>query len=224
MTKGEAPVGAVVVLLFGAAVGSGAALFTSGFLTEHGTTSGSWVEGAVDGLELALVPLLAIGALAAAAFGLGRPSAWIRGGTIAVVLFSLGGVLTAGAQAAVAKYERLPQLPHCYDLDIAGSPAEPVARAVQDAFAGLEHPWRFSGAGSSGLDGCGTVLLDVSFEEAAAHYRGELPAKGWVVIRADASGLGARRSGLVFSLTRSGCGPVAIAIKPLEAASSPQAC
>lgn len=216
MTIGRAPVSAVVFLVLSAVVGAGAALFTLAFLTEYGTTSGSWADGALDGLELAVVPLLAIGALAAAALGLGRRSAWVRGLAIAVVLLSLGGVLAGGAQAAVAKYDRLPRLPACNSEDFDGSPAEPVVRAVQEAFSGLEHPGRFGGV-STGIDGCGTTLLNVTFDEAVAHYRQQLPATGWDVTRDDESGVTARRDDLVFVLIQDRCGSVAIAIRPREA-------
>lgn len=224
MTNDRAPVSAVVFLLVSAAVGAGAALVTFGFLSEYGTTSGSRAEGSLGGLRFAAVPLVVTVALAAAAFVLGRRSAWLPAAAVAVVLVSVGGASAAGAQAAVVKYDRLPRLPHCWDEEFAGSPAEPVVRAAQEAFAGLEHPWRFSGGGSTGLDGCGTTLLDVTFAEAAAHYRGELPSAGWEMTGDDASGLTARRGDLLFSLTDSGCGSVAIAIKSRAAARSPQVC
>lgn len=224
MTKDKAAVGAAALLAFSAAAGAGAALFTFGFLIEYGTTSGSGAEGAVDGLEFAVVPLLVVGALAAAAFVVGRRSVWLRGVAVALVVVSVGGVLAAGERAAVVRYDRLPRLPHCYDAEFAGSPAEPVARAAQEAFTGLEHPWRFSGGGSTGLDGCGTTLLNVTFDEAAAHYRVALPAAGWEAIRDDASELTARRDDLLFVLADSGCGAVGIAIKPAGAAGSPQVC
>lgn len=168
MTTDRVPLAAVVFLLVSAAVGAGAALFTFGFLSEYGITSGSRAEGSLGGLRFAAVPLLVTAALGAAAFVLGRRSAWLPAVALAVVLLSVGGAVAAGAQAAVVKYDRLPRLPHCYDEEFAGSEAEPVARAVQDAFVGLEHPWRFSGGGSTGLDGCATTLLDVTFDEAAA--------------------------------------------------------
>lgn len=224
MRTDKAPLSAVVFLLVSAAVGAGAALFTFGFLSEYGTTSGSRAEGALGGLRFAAVPLVVAGVLAAAAFVFGRRSARLPVVAVAVVLVGVGGVVAAGAQAAVVKYDRLPRLPHCYDEEFAGSPAEPVARAVQDAFAGLDHPWRFSGGGSTGLDGCGSTLLNVTYGEAAAHYRGALPSAGWEVTRDEASGLEARRGDLVFSLTDSGCGSVAIAIKPKAAVRSPQTC
>ncbi|MFR9779058.1 hypothetical protein ACL02O_23760 [Micromonospora sp. MS34] len=224
MTTERAPRGALVFLLLSAVVGAGAALFTFGFLSEYGTTSGSRAEGALGGLRFAAVPLLVTAGLAAAGFALGRRSVWPAAVAVAVVLVGVGGALAAGAQAAVMKYDRLPRLPHCYDEEFAGSEAEPVARAVQDAFAGLEHPWRFSGGGSTGLDGCATTLLDVTFDEAAAHYRGELRSAGWEITGDDASGLTARRGDLLFSLADSGCGSAAIAIRPKAVARSPQAC
>ncbi|MFG3714311.1 hypothetical protein [Micromonospora sp. NPDC047730] len=223
MTTDRARLGAVALLGISAVVGATAALSTLGFVSEYGTRSGSWTRGAVDGLEFAVVPLLLTGALAAAAFGLARRSALLRGLAVAAALLTVGGVLVAGARGAVAGYDQLPRLPSCDGAQTAGSPAEPVVHAVQAAFAGIAHPWRFSGAESTGMHGCGTTLLNVSFDDAAAHYRAELPAVGWVVTHDD-SWLTAHRDGLVFVLAESQCGNVAITIKPAEALMSPEVC
>ncbi|MER7336041.1 MULTISPECIES: hypothetical protein [unclassified Micromonospora] len=219
----RARLGAVALLAISAVVGVTATLSTLGFVSESGSTSGSWTRGVVDGLEHAAVPLLLAGALAAAAVGLARRSALVRVLAVAAALLSVGGVLVAGARGAVARYDQLARLPSCHRAQMAGSPVEPVAQAVQAAFADIEHPWRFSGAGSTGMYGCGTTLLNVSFERAAAHYRAELPAVGWAVTHDD-SWLTAHRDGLVFVLSESPCGNVAITIKPAEAIMSPEVC
>ena len=88
-----------------------------------------------------------------------------------------------------------------------------MLRDVQAAFDELEHPDRFSGGGSTGVEGCSTFLLNVTFEDAAAHYRDALPAAGWHVTVDDDSRLEARRDGLVFVIAndRRGSGMVAAA-------------
>jgi hypothetical protein len=207
-----------VLLVLSGLVGAFTALIVYGFLAEYGPTSGSRVDGAVRGLGFAAVPLAVGMALAAIAFGLGRRSARVRGLSVALVVLSVCGVLVAGAQAAVAKYDRLPKVPNCGVDEFTGS-AE--VRAIQDAFAELEHPGPFGGGWNS-IWGCGANLLNVTFDEAAAHYRGRLPSAGWNITRDDGGELAARRDGLMFVLAER-CGSLAVEIR-LAGADIPQTC
>lgn len=189
---------------------------TSGFLTEYGTTTGSPREGAWDGLTGAAVPLLVVLALAAVAFLAGRGSVPVRLLSVAVVLLAVAGVLAAGAQAALSKYDGLDRVPDCLPEEAFGGPAESMLRDVQAAFDELAHPDRFSGGGSTGIDGCSTFVLNVTFAEAAAHYRDALVAEGWEITVDEDTRLEAVRDGLTFRLTddRTESGMVAVAIGP----------
>ncbi len=202
----------VVLLVLSALVGAGTALILYIFLIEYGPTSGSRVDGAVQGLTFAAVPLLVAGVLAAVAFGLGRRSSWVRSLAVAAAVLSVCGVLVAGAQAAVGKYDRLAKVPDCGTAEVGGSPG---ARVAREAFADLEHPGPF-GASWNGIQGCGADLLNVTFAEAAAHYRDRLPAAGWAITRDNSSELAARRNDLIFVLTER-CGPVSVEMRLADA-------
>lgn len=218
MTHDRPPRRAWVFLVLAAVVAALTVLVTSGFLTEYGTTTGSAREGAGDGLTGAAIPLLVVLALAVVAFLSGRSSVPVRVLSVAVVPLAVAGVLAAGAQAAVSKYDGLERVPDCVPEEAFGGPAESMLRDVQAAFADLEHPDRFAGGGSTGIDGCSRFVLNVTFAEAAAHYRDALPAAGWEVTVDEAIRLVATRDGLVLRLTddRSESGMVALAIGPAE--------
>jgi hypothetical protein len=206
---------AVVLLALASLVGVLTAGILYTFLVEYGPTTGSRTDGAVEGLVFAAVPLVVVAALAAIAFAIVRGS-WVRVMAVAVVLISVGGALIAGAQAAVTKYDGLAKVPGCGTVDGAG------ARAAGEAFAGLEHPGPFAG-GWSGVQGCGADLLNVTFAQAAAHYRDRLPAAGWQITRDDSTTMTARRADLVFVLGES-CGPVAVEIRLADATGNPNQC
>lgn len=216
MTHDRTPRRAWVCLVLAVVVAALTILLTAGFLTEYGTTTGSARDGARDGLAGAAVPLLAVLALAVVAFVSGRRSGPVRLLSLALVPLAVAGVLAAGAQAAVSKYDDLERVPDCVPEEAFGGPAETMLRDVQAAFAELAHPDRFSGGGSTGIDGCSRFVLNVTFDEAAAHYRDALPAAGWEITVDDATRVEAVRDGLVFRLTddRTESGMVAIAIGP----------
>lgn len=218
MTQDRTPRRAWVFLVLAAVVAALTVVVTSGFLTEYGTTTGSSWEGAGDGLTGAAAPLLVVLALAVVAFTSGRRSGPVRLLSLAVVPLAVAGVLAAGAQAALSKYDALERVPDCVPEEALGGPAESMLRDVQAAFAELEHPDRFSGGGSTGISGCSRFVLNVTFEEAAAHYRDALPAARWEVTADEASRLVATRDGLDLLLTddRSESGMVALAIGPTE--------
>ena len=198
----------VVLLVLAAIAGVGAALFNYVFNVEYGPTTGSWMDGAVAGLTGTAVPLLLVAVLAAVAFFMGWHTTWARALAVAVVVLSAGGVFVGGGQAAVVKYDRLAKVPYC-GTAAEGAPAGALAAAAE--FARIEHPEPFGG-GWNGVDGCGSVLLNATFAEAAAHYRQRLPAAGWTITRDTSSELAASRAELRFSLTDS-CGPVEVEIR-----------
>ena len=169
----------VVLLVLAAVVGAGTALFNYAFNVEYGPTTGSWMDGAVAGLTGTAVPLT-------------WPQSWRRsrsswdgdtgpvgaGAGRGLVVLSAGGVFVGGGQAAVVKNpDRLAKVPYC-GTSAEGSPAGALAASAE--FARLEHPEPFGG-GWYGVDGCGAVLLNATFAEAAAHYRERLPAAGWTI-------------------------------------------
>lgn len=207
-----------VFLVLAAVVATLTVVVTSGFLTEYGTTTGSAWEGAGDGLTGAAVPLLVVLGLAVVTFRSGRSSVPVRVLSVAVVPLAVAGVLAAGAQAAVNKHDGLERVSDCVPEEALGGPAESMLRDVQAAFAELEHADRFSGGGSTGIDGCSRFVLNVTFEEAATHYRDALPAAGWEVTVDEDARLVATRDGLDFRLTddRAESGMVALAIGPAE--------
>jgi hypothetical protein len=187
---------AVVFLAVSALLGVLSAGAAYAFLHEYGTTTGSWVDGAVDGLGFAAVGLVIVAAVAGVGLLVGRRTNWVRVGAVAVVALSLAGVMVAGGQAALGKYGWLDKVPNC------GTAAEgnmAGARAGEAEFARMAHPEPFGG-GWYGVDGCGATLLNASFVEAAAHYRVALPEAGWTITRDDSSQLAARRNDLIFSL------------------------
>lgn len=208
---------AIVCLVLAAVVGAGTALLVAGFLTEYGTTSGSRLEGATDAVAMGLLPLLVGWALAGAALAAGRRSPWLRRASLLVALVSVVGLMVGGAQAAVAKYDRFPTSPTCDPLGFA-APIKAMLERVQEAGAELEHPDRFGGGGSTGYDGCTDHLLNVTFDEAADHYRRELPARRWVITSHAASPLTARRGDLVFVLSGRRHGEISVHIGPTPSA------
>ena len=218
MTKDRAPRRAWAALALAAVVATLTIVVIAGYLTEYGTTSGSAWEGAGDGLTGAAAALLVVLALAVVAFVSGRSSAAVRVLSLAVVPLAVAGVLAAGAQAAVSKYDDLDRVPDCVPEEAIGGAAESMLRDVQAAYAELEHPDRFSGGGSTGIDGCSRFVLNVTFEDAAAHYRDVLPAAGWEVTVDEDVRLLATRDGLVFRLAddRTESGMVAVTIGPSE--------
>jgi hypothetical protein len=210
----------VVVVLFvlAAVVGAGTAAFVYAFGVEYGPTTGSWIDGAITGLTGAAVPLLLAGVLAAVAFFVGRHTTWARVVAVAFVVLSAGGVLVAGGQAAVAKYDRLAKVPFC------GTSAEAAltgARAAAAEFARIEHAEPFGG-GWYGVDGCGSTVLNVTLAEGAAHYREQLPAAGWTITRDTSSELAASRGDLTFGLAER-CGAVEVEIR-LAGTTNPTRC
>lgn len=223
MTSDRTPLRAWVVLALAATVATLTIVVTSAFLAEYGTTSGSAREGAGDGLKGAAIPLLVILALAVVAFVSGRRSVPVRLLSVAVVPLAVAGVLAAGAQAAVSKYDDLDRIPDCVPAEAIGGPAETMLRDVQQAFADLEHPGRFSGGGSTGIGGCSRFVPTVTYDEAAAHYRDALPAAGWDVTVDEDARLTARRDDLVFLLVddRPESGMVSVAIEPDEPVTLP---
>lgn len=205
----------VVLLVLAAVVGAVTGLFVYGFNVEYGPTSGSWMDGALRSLAGSAVALLLVGVLAGAAFFLGRQATWARVLAVAVVVASAVGVLVAGGQAAVVKYDRLAKVPYCgTEIHVTGSGAAAME------FARLKHPGPFGG-GFSGIDGCGANLLNATLTEAAAHYRAELPAAGWTITRDDTSELAARRNDLIFVLNQR-CGMVMVEIRRAGTASMSQ--
>lgn len=218
MTAGEKTSrGAIVYLVLAAVVGAATALMVAGFLTEYGTTTGSPFEGATDAVAMGLLPLLVGCALAGAALVAGRRTPWLRRASVLVALVSVAALLAGGAQAAVTKYDRFPTSPTCDPRGFA-VPIKAMLERVQEAGAELGHPDRFSGGGSTGYDGCTDHLLNVTFDEAADHYRGELPARGWVITSHAASPLRARRGDLAFVLSGRRHGEIAVHIGPTPAA------
>lgn len=216
MTEKHMPRAVVVVLVLAAGLGTLTALVVSGFLTEYGTTSGSWTEGALDGLRAGAVSLVFVALLAGSAFALGGPSRRARPLAVAVVVGTVLALLGGGAQAALAKYDTLAVVQSCDARDFA-TPIEEMLTRVEKAFAELDHPDRFGGGGSSGVDGCETGLLNVTYPAAAAHYRDELPRAGWTIDRDDASRLQAHRGDLVLTVRRTPRGEVVVGIRPTQA-------
>jgi hypothetical protein len=208
----------VVLLVLAAVVGAGTAAFVYALGVEYGPTTGDWIDGAMTGLTGAAVPLLLVAVLATVAFLLGRHTTWARVTAVAFVVVSVGSVLVAGGQAAVAKYDRLAKVPFC------GTAAESSltgARVAAAEFARLEHAEPFGG-GWYGVDGCGSNVLNVTFAQAAEHYRAHLPAAGWRITRDDSSELVASKADLTFGLSES-CGMVEIEIR-LAGTTSPNRC
>ncbi|HEX6246410.1 MAG TPA: hypothetical protein VFZ64_00950 [Nocardioidaceae bacterium] len=218
MTDTPMPRKAVILLVLATGLGALTALLVSGFLTEYGTTSGSWAEGALDGLRSGAVSVVLVGILAGTAFALAGPSMRGRRLAPAVVLGTVLALLAGGAQAAMAKYDTLPVVPSC-DAQEFAPPIEEMLTRVEEAFAELDHPDRFGGGGSTGVDGCETGLLNVTYAEAASHYRDELRRAGWTIGRDEATLLQARRGDLVFTLRATRWGEVVEGIRPTRAMS-----
>jgi hypothetical protein len=212
------PTSAVVLLVLSALVGILSVAGTYAFLHEYGTTSGSWIDGAVGGVKFAAVPLLIVGALAGVAFFLGRQATWVvRAMAAALVVLAAGGAMVAGGQAALARYDRLPKVPFCgTETHMTG------ARAAEAAFAEIEHPAPFGG-GWYGVNGCGATVLNVTFAEAAEHYREHLPAAGWRITGDTSHELAARRNDLLFVLFES-CGTLEVEMSLVAAGANPNRC
>src|SRR5215470_3406226 len=83
-------------------VGAGAVFLAWHYVGFYGTATGSWREGALEGLKLAALPLLAAGALAAVAVWLARPSALMLNLAAAAVVLSVFAVAVVGGFASVA--------------------------------------------------------------------------------------------------------------------------
>lgn len=218
MTDGDSvPRRSIVLLVLAGLAGAGTALVVPAFLAEYGTTTGSRLEGATSALTTGFVPLLVALALAGVALVTGRRSARLRLASLVVAFLSVAGLLAGGAQAATSKYHRLPAVPTCDGQGFA-KPVKAMLARVEDAAADLEHPDRFSGGGSTGYDGCTDHLLNLTFAEAAAHYRRELAVRGWAITSDGPSLLGARRDDLVFTLSRGRHGELPLHIGPTPAA------
>jgi hypothetical protein len=195
---------AIVLAGLAALIAAFTALLVYAFGTEYGPTTGSWVDGALDGLRLGVLGMFGAAVLAGAAFVAGRVR-WVRVAAGAIVLLGLAGVAVAGGQATLVKYDRLAKVPDCAVEEF------PVAAPMQQAMDELHHPAPF-GAHWNGVMVCGADLLNLSLPQAVDHYRGELVAAGWTAERDDTE-LVAHRAGYTFSVSMI-CGMVAVQVKP----------
>jgi hypothetical protein len=201
---------AVVSLVLSACVGVGAALFLYVLARLFGPTSGFRVDGVVWALKFGAVPLLLVVVLAGVATRFGwRSSRWLRVLPAVAVLLGVIGLLIAGAQGAVGRYDDLAKQPEC---PYQGLRSETAAMAAQQAFNELKHPGPFDRLVSASTEGCGSYLLNVTFAEAAAHYRTELPKAGWTIQTDNDIQLVATRGLLIFILTH-GCNNVPVDIR-----------
>lgn len=185
---------------------------TYGLLREYGTTTGSWTEGAVDGLQLGVAGVGVTVLLVALAVRLGPRRRWLLRSGVALSVLTLVGVVAGGALAAVAKHDSLPAAPTCSG-DGFGAPIRQLLAEARGALRQLDHPGRFSGGGSTGYDGCSDSLLDTTAEEAVAAYHRQLTQRGWRITDETAGSLRARRGDLVFRLHR-GEGQVVVTVRP----------
>ena len=132
-----------------------------------------------------LLPLLLVAALAGA--GVWTRSAGWRSSLVAgvVVLLTAAGLLAGGAHAAAAKYETLSTAPERVGDPELPPPVNTLLRRVHQEMTAIDHPDRFGGDLTVGYHGCTDTLLNVTFFEAARHYRTALPAAGWTITRDD---------------------------------------
>ena len=79
-------------------------------------------------------------------------------------------------------------------------PAVPVVRAAQAAFEEIDHPGRFGGGGSSGIDGCETEMALRDGQAALPPYREQLPELGWTIVTDSPDLLRAERDGQAIEL------------------------
>jgi hypothetical protein len=173
-------------------------LFSYGLLTEYGTESGSLAEGARDGFDAGIwFGVVAAGfSIAAARVAGGTRIMWLIAALVLVA--GIGGPFVGGALAARHAYAALPDVPFCYDPELAPSAA---ARRVERAFSEINHPAKFYQGDGADFRGCGSALIDIDPATAEVHYRRELPRHGWT-LREDTRRLIATRDCLTFRLTQ----------------------
>ena len=195
------PFSVLIFTLLGSAV---LTLFVAGFLREYAET---WRSGAVQGLQLALVPaaVLVVLALASAAALRTRLAAGLLGG---VVVLALAGPAVAGHVATGAKEAALPRTARCVIEGQVyleeGNPSEEKAQSdvarAQAALDGLDHPAPFLGGGGSGIGWCGQSLAMADLPAALAFYREELPSAGWTIVQDNDERLVATSGGLTLTV------------------------
>jgi hypothetical protein len=207
MTPRKRKILAGVLAGIAALVAADTGLLVYAFGAEYGPTTGSWVDGALDGLRVGALGLVGAVVLGGGAFVAARAQ-WVRVGAGAIVLLGLAGVSVAGGQASLVKYDRLAKVPDCAVEQF------PVAAPMQRAMDELHHPAPF-GAHWNGVMVCGADLLNLTLPEAVDHYRAELATAGWTAERDDTE-LVAHRAGYTFSVSMI-CGSVAVQVRPDDA-------
>ena len=222
-------VAAALLLVLTAAVGALFVTVVYGLSKEYGDTAESILRTGVGAIGQWALGLLVVGALATLAVAASHRQEKVR---------VLAGLLVVGTVAAVPvaavlgvhdKYAGYPALPHC-TAGIRSGPALPVVRASQRVFAELEHPARFSGGGSSGVDGCVQQLMVRDGIDPRAGYRDQLRDRGWRVVEDGPEALAAEKDGQRFELVRDelgwtvGVGPTGVErpAEPAEGAVRPR--
>ena len=183
-------------------------IFIGSFASVYGPSTGDWTDGAWFALQNGVIGIALTVVLAALAIVFGR-GVFVR--VLASIIFvgSLAGLAAAGGTAAQGRYEAAPKAPDC--LGTGGSVADPAMQAALDE---LEHPGWIDTIVVS-VDGCASVVRNLTVVEVQDAYRDQLVAAGWVIEEDDETHLIASREG--FTLIISECGEAMIAIRNSDA-------
>ena len=195
---------AALLLVLSAGVAWLVVTVSYGLALEYGDIAATQMDIAAKsfrdwGFGIVVVVGLAGGAVVAARRSRGRRT--IRVIAAVVVVVTVVGVPAGAVLGVQQKFHGYPDLPSCAG-GFGTSPAAPVVAAAQARFVELDHPGRFSGGGSAGVDGCLTQLAVRQDVDVPAAYRSTLVATGWRIGQDDPDLVTATRDGQAFEASR----------------------
>lgn len=184
----------LVFLALGVVVGGLVVSLVHGIAAEYADVAAPWPRQ--TGAALAFGgPFMAVAwGLLAVAFVRATAGSWVRPAAVALAVLGLLAMPVAQVAGVETKWDRYQAAPDCVG-EFRSGPAAPVVRAAQAAYDEIEHPGRFGGGGSSGIDGCETGLSVRGDGDVLAAYRDQLPQLGWTVTADSADLLRAERGG-----------------------------